>query len=78
MSIYLGTLVIRKADGALQGHEITIVGYDECTNDFICKDSQYMELKYYKEDELTTYNKMYNEERNSIFYITKEVIISNY
>lgn len=37
-----------------------------------------MELKYYKEDELTTYNKMYNEERNSIFYITKEVIISNY
>lgn len=74
----LGTLVIRKADGALQGHEITIVGYDECTNDFICKDSQYMELKYYTEDELATYNKMYNEERNSIFYITKEVIISNY
>lgn len=66
----LGTLVIKRKDGTLGGHEISIVGYDYCKEKFICKDPEKMELVYLSEEELNAYNSIHWN-RNSIFYIER-------
>ena len=72
----LGTLVIKKKDGTLVGHEITIVGYDKCKDLFICKDPQKMELKKYSDKELFEFNSLKNGQ-NSIYYIEREFYKNN-
>ena len=72
----LSTLVIRKQDGSIVGHEIAIIGYDSCENKFICKDPQKMEMQKYSDQELLRFNSD-RKGQNSIFYIETDFYKKN-
>lgn len=76
----LGTLIFKgKNEGEEDkywGHEISIIGYDECMEKYICKDSQKMELIYCGANELDgykEYNKKFNKDFHPLYYIEKDL-----